>query len=75
MQSLAALSSAADINVVFVGRAGSEGESGSWCQVRTCGDNSNLELPAEQSELLSHVMGGGKPVVLVLFNTNEFSYR
>ena len=69
-QTVAAAAAAADINVVFVGRAGKEGESGSWCQVRTCGDNSDLQLPSEQRELLSHVLGSGKPVVLVLFNTN-----
>ena len=60
----------ADVSVVFIGRAGAEGESGGWCKMRTCGDNADLSLPLEQHELVAQVLATGRPTVIVLFNTN-----
>lgn len=65
---------AADVAVVFIGRAGFEGESGDWCTERTCGDNSDLNLPDEQKTLLADVLAAGTPTVIVMFTTNPFAF-
>ena len=51
---------AAAVSIVIVGRAGAEGESGDWCTARTCGDNANLTMPADQRALLEASEGGGR---------------
>jgi len=65
-----AAAAAADVAVVFLGRAGSEGESGDWCTARTCGDNDDLKVPPEQQTILDAVIASGTPTVLVFYTTN-----
>lgn len=69
-EQVTAAAAAADYSVLFLGRAGAEGESGSWCTDRTCGDTTDMALPPEQAALLAAALSSATPLVLVLFNCN-----
>ena len=65
---ITAAAKAAQVAVVFIGRAGSEGESGGWCTERECGDTPDMVLDPAQRALLTAVLASKTPTVVVLFN-------
>jgi beta-glucosidase len=72
---VASAAEGADVAVLFLGRAGAEGESGSWCKTRECGDTPDMKLSSEQAALLAAVRAQtSTPIVIVLFNCNPLEF-